>query len=59
MEYVYGVLAIGDKKVHWMWLRGRRVMLKSVGIVSGHLPLLPEALPEGLCSDFEGDLFLC
>jgi hypothetical protein len=33
-----------------MWLQSGRVMAKSVGQVFGHLPMLAEALPEGLCS---------
>jgi len=38
------------QEMHWMWLQGHWVMLKSAGMVSGHLPLLAEALPEGPCS---------
>jgi len=32
------------------------VVLESVGIVFGRLPLLPEALPEGLCSYLRANL---
>jgi hypothetical protein len=33
-------------------------MLKSVETVFGHLPLLPDALPKRVCSDFEDKLIL-